>query len=71
MATVRLPAEAESYRVETIAQGRRTQVRLCFFLHHRFNLSVIFLGVYNPDVTQLNLSPAFIFAIVAYTFAKL
>ncbi|XP_042217792.1 flotillin-2-like [Homarus americanus] len=25
MATVRLPAEAESYRVETIAQGRRTQ----------------------------------------------
>lgn len=27
MATIRLPAEAESYRVETIAQGRRTQVR--------------------------------------------
>ncbi|XP_045600658.1 flotillin-2 [Procambarus clarkii] len=25
MATVRLPAEAESYRVETIAQGKRTQ----------------------------------------------
>ncbi|XP_042871073.1 flotillin-2-like [Penaeus japonicus] len=25
MATIRLPAEAESYRVETIAQGRRTQ----------------------------------------------
>ena len=28
VATVRLPAEAESYRVETIAQGKRTQVRL-------------------------------------------
>lgn len=27
VATVKLPAEAESYKVETIAQGRRTQVR--------------------------------------------
>ena len=28
MATVKLPAEAESYRLETIAQGKRTQVSL-------------------------------------------
>lgn len=28
VSTVKLPAEAESYRLETIAQGKRTQVRI-------------------------------------------
>ena len=28
-ATVKLPAEAESYRLETIAEGKRTQVGWC------------------------------------------
>ena len=32
IATVKSPAEAESYRVETIAQGKRSLLVLFFFL---------------------------------------
>ena len=46
VATVRLPAESESYRVETIAFGRRTQVTILINLinttsFHTYNLHII------------------------------